>query len=533
MENEQKDKLFIEQRGRPECGVQHEMRASQGRPQPQPRKSLPIGPTGADHTQSTMTDNTVTPGARSQTNSLERNRDTLANTDSEVNRMDFQCSSGADYTVLNTVKGIAKKTRICFRFLYKKTRLEIDLLLIGKTGFGKSALGNSILGRNAFESKPSTRSVTKHVTYELSEYNGKVIKVVDGPGVCDTDMSDDEVRNFVVVSMSYAIALNPKGYHAFLLVVKFGERFTRESRLTIDVLKKVFGESFVRKYCILVMTHGDQFEEETSFRDWLSEQRGDLMDLVRECGDRIILYDNKTKEKEKREGLLNTLLDMVQILALENCRYTDEQFEEARQTRESMVLESRKTLIEDEAMTEASLILKKLQSLQADIENVNNPKNLENLQQLLRLTATLLNNLREQDQNTGVLQDMISHVQSLQNSINDEIRLVQRISALIRNDNEEVRKAVTEKIRLQKLMFHQSLVEGSREDDPRQQNKDTEPDIPSDHETEINVMNQQWTATRKLEAEQKEMRTKKNKRLFSAIQSKICAALKRKIKEKH
>ncbi|KAH9524067.1 hypothetical protein Btru_048040 [Bulinus truncatus] len=407
MENELDDKLLIEQRGRPGCDVQHEMRASQGRPQPQPRKSLPIGPTGTDHTQSTMTDNTVTPGARSQTNSLERNRDTLADTDSEVNRMDFQC-----------------------RFLYKKTRLEIDLLLIGKTGFGKSALGNSILGRNAFESKPSTRSVTKHVTYELSEYNGKVIKVVDGPGVCDTDMSDDEKR-------------------------------------------------------------------------------------------------------EKREGLLNTLLDMVQILALENCRYTDEQFEEARQTRESMVLESRKTLIEDEAMTEASLILKKLQSLQADIENVNNPKNFANLQQLLRLTATLLNNLREQDQNTGVLQDMISHVQSLQNSINDEIRLVQRISALIRNDNEEVRKAVTEKIRLQKLMFHQSLVEGSSQDDPRQQNKDTEPEIPSAHETEINVMNQQWKATRKLEAQQKEMRKTKNNRLFSAIQSKICAALKRKIKEKH
>ncbi|KAH9524048.1 hypothetical protein Btru_047998 [Bulinus truncatus] len=345
-------------------------------------------------------------------------------------------------------------------------------------------------------------------------------------------MSVEDARNLIVESLSYAIAVNPKGYHAFLLVVKFGERFTRESRLTIDVLKKVFGESFVRKYCILVMTHGDQFEEETNFRDWLNEQRGDLMDLVKECGDRIILYDNKTKEKEKREGLLNTLLDMVQILALENCRYTNEQFEEARQSREALMIESKRLQIEDEAMKESSLILGKLQLFQADTRNCNHAQNHYILQQLSYRTITLLENLKEQDKNTGTLKDMISHVQSLQNSINEEIKLVKRISQMMKSDNKIYRQVLCEKVLLQKAMFHQILTEGKSSESAKIQNRDPELNVPSEHATQIQIMNEQWEKTRQLEAQQKELKRDKNSNIFSAIQKRICTALKIKIKEK-
>ncbi|KAK0046780.1 GTPase IMAP family member [Biomphalaria pfeifferi] len=107
---------------------------------------------------------------------------------------------------------------------------EIDLLLIGKTGNGKSALGNLILDYEAFVSEPSATSVTKEVCDEVNEINGRIIKVMDSPGVEDTDWENDEATNSVVNALSQAIVINPQEYHAFLLVVKFGGRFTKEDK---------------------------------------------------------------------------------------------------------------------------------------------------------------------------------------------------------------------------------------------------------------------------------------------------------------
>ncbi|KAH9524065.1 Immune-associated nucleotide-binding protein 9 [Bulinus truncatus] len=225
----------------------------------------------------------------------------------------------------------------------------------------KSALGNSILGRKAFESKPATTSVTKSVAEELIEYKGYVIKVVDGPGVEYTDMRNEEEMKMLIESLSGAITINLRGYHAFLLVVKFGERFTRESQQAIEFLKKVFGGDFVKKFCILVMTYGDQLDGDMSFRECLSEHNAGMMELVKECDNRVVLFDNKTKEKAKKFEQLDGLLDIVQMLTLNNGRYTNEQFGLAKLSRDAMMLESRKWYIEEESMKEASLILERFQ----------------------------------------------------------------------------------------------------------------------------------------------------------------------------
>src|SRR5688572_16150215 len=131
------------------------------------------------------------------------------------------------------------------------------ILLIGRSGRGKSTLANVVTNTNDFKESSGSVSETKEVQFEqFKDTNNKIdYAIIDTPGIGDTKMSDNEVLDII----AKAVYLAKDGVSQVFFTTD--GRFDQYEMATYDLLRTIIFDENITKHTTMVRTRFSEFRD--------------------------------------------------------------------------------------------------------------------------------------------------------------------------------------------------------------------------------------------------------------------------------
>ncbi|KAG5282903.1 hypothetical protein AALO_G00035990 [Alosa alosa] len=213
---------------------------------------------------------------------------------------------------------------------------DLRIVLLGYGYGGKSSSGNTILGREEFDTVGRTAQCVKR----QGEVAGRQVTVVEAPGWWRNYQLKD-TPELTREQIELSVSLCPPGPHALLLVIPLDIPFTETERRSVQEHLELLSER-VWSHTIVLFTCGDWLGD-TPIEQHIESEGESLHWLVEECGNRYHVLNNQKRDDHMQvTQLMEKIEEMVagsreQHYKMEKQRI--EELEEKRRRKEERVKE--------------------------------------------------------------------------------------------------------------------------------------------------------------------------------------------------
>lgn len=193
---------------------------------------------------------------------------------------------------------------------------ELRIVLVGKTGDGKTSTMNTLMGRPGLTGASANSGTTK-----CEIQRDEKLVVIDTPGIFNNKMTEEELQKEIMKCIMHAAP----GPHAIVYVLKH-RKLTQEDETTKKVIQSIFGKESI-DYTLVLYTCGVDHK--------IPQDKGNK-EFREEFGDWNLTFNNQDQSTTQVSDLKKMINNMVKENREKNgsAYYTNKMFKEAQKVLE-------------------------------------------------------------------------------------------------------------------------------------------------------------------------------------------------------